>query len=163
MAVITAAGLTMQFGAQRALDALDVAVESGVTGLVGANGAGKTTFMSLVLGLRAPTSGTVEVLGFDPAHHGPELRARVGYGPERNVFPDEMPASDFVKHLAEVRGMPRTEARGRASDALWLVGLGEERFRPLGTMFYLMPPLVISDDELKGAVYALQQTIEEFC
>ncbi|MDF7798133.1 adenosylmethionine--8-amino-7-oxononanoate transaminase [Pontiellaceae bacterium B1224] len=36
-------------------------------------------------------------------------------------------------------------------------------FRPLGTMFYLMPPLIISDDELKGAVYALQQTIEEFC
>jgi adenosylmethionine-8-amino-7-oxononanoate aminotransferase len=36
-------------------------------------------------------------------------------------------------------------------------------FRPLGTMFYLMPPLVISDDELKGAVYALQQTIEDFC
>jgi adenosylmethionine-8-amino-7-oxononanoate aminotransferase len=36
-------------------------------------------------------------------------------------------------------------------------------FRPLGTMFYLMPPLVISDDELKAAVYALQQTIEEFC
>ncbi len=36
-------------------------------------------------------------------------------------------------------------------------------FRPLGTMFYLMPPLVITDDELKGAVYALQQTIEDFC
>lgn len=36
-------------------------------------------------------------------------------------------------------------------------------FRPLGTMFYLMPPLVISDDELKGAVYALQQVLEEFC
>ena len=132
--VITAEGLTMQFGQQRALDALDVVVESGVTGLVGANGAGKTTFMSLVLGLRPPTSGTVEVLGLDPARRGPELRALVGYGPERNVFPDEMPASDFVKHLAEVRGMPRTEARGRASDALWLVGLGEERFRPLGTM-----------------------------
>ncbi len=132
--VIVAEGLTMQFGQQRALDALDVIVESGVIGLVGANGAGKTTFMSLVLGLRPPTSGTVEVLGLDPTRHGPELRSLVGYGPERNVFPDEMPASDFVKHLAEVRGMPRTEARGRASDALWLVGLGEERFRPLGTM-----------------------------
>ncbi|NNJ71444.1 MAG: aminotransferase class III-fold pyridoxal phosphate-dependent enzyme, partial [Kiritimatiellales bacterium] len=36
-------------------------------------------------------------------------------------------------------------------------------FRPLGTMFYLMPPLVITDDELKGAIYALEQTIEEFC
>ncbi|MEI6890668.1 MAG: adenosylmethionine--8-amino-7-oxononanoate transaminase [Pontiella sp.] len=36
-------------------------------------------------------------------------------------------------------------------------------FRPLGTLFYLMPPLVISDDELKGSIYALQQTLEEFC
>ena len=134
VAIITAEGLTMQFGASRALDGLDVSVEPGVTGLVGANGAGKTTFMSIVLGLRAATAGTVEVLGLDPSRHGPELRSLVGYGPERNVFPDEMPASDFVKHLAEVRGMPRQEARGRASDALWLVGLGEERFRPLGTM-----------------------------
>lgn len=124
----------MQFGSHRALDALDVSVESGVTGLVGANGAGKTTFMSIVLGLRSATSGSVQVLGLDPSKSGAELRALVGYGPERNLFPDEMPASDFVKHLAEVRGMPRQEARGRASDALWLVGLGEERFRPLGTM-----------------------------
>ena len=124
----------MQFGALRALDALEVAVESGVTGLVGANGSGKTTFMSIVLGLRPATAGSVEVLGLDPTRHGPKLRALIGYGPERNLFPDEMPASDFVKHFAEVRGMPRTEARGRASDALWLVGLGEERFRPLGTM-----------------------------
>ena len=69
--MITASGLTMQFGSQRALDALDVDVESGVTGLVGANGAGKTTFMSIVLGLRPPTSGTVEVLGLDPRPPGP--------------------------------------------------------------------------------------------
>jgi ABC-2 type transport system ATP-binding protein len=134
VAVITARDLTMQFGSHRALDSLDVDIESGVTGLVGANGAGKTTFMSIVLGLRRPTAGSVQVLGLDPLERGAELRALVGYGPERNVFPDEMPASDFVKHLAEVRGMPGQEARGRASDALWLVGLGEERFRPLGTM-----------------------------
>ena len=124
----------MQFGSYRALDELDVVVEDGVTGLVGANGAGKTTLMSILLGLRTPTSGAVSVLGLDPATQGAELRSLVGYGPERNIFPDEMPASDFVKHFAEVRGMPRQEARGRASDALWLVGLGEERFRPLGTM-----------------------------
>jgi ABC-2 type transport system ATP-binding protein len=101
---------------------------------VGANGAGKTTFMSIVLGLRPPTSGSVEVLGFDPQHDGARLRSLLGYGPEHHILPDEMPASDFVKHLAEVRGMPRSEARGRASDALWLVGLGEERFRAMGTM-----------------------------
>src|SRR6056297_1211127 len=132
--VITATELTVQFGDQRALDALDVEVPNGVTGLVGANGAGKTTFMSIVLGLRPATSGDVAVLGFDPRREGAALRCLLGYGPEHHVLPDEMPASDFVKHLAEVRGMPRTEARGRASDALWLVGLGEERFRALGTM-----------------------------
>lgn len=124
----------MQFGAQHALDSLDVDVQSGVTGLVGANGAGKTTLMSLVLGLRVPTAGQTRVLGLDPRTKGAELRAQIGYGPERNVLPQDMPASDFVKHMAEVRGMPRNEARGRASDALWLVGLGEERARALGTM-----------------------------
>ena len=134
MAVITTSGLTMQFGSQRALDSLDLEVPAGVTGLVGANGAGKTTLMSIALGLRAPTSGQVTVLGLDPARDAAELRASVGYGPERNVLPEDMPASDFVKHLAEVKGMPKSEAKGRASDALWLVGLGEERFRALGTM-----------------------------
>lgn len=132
--VIAASGVSMLFGSHRALDTLTLEVPAGVTGLVGANGAGKTTLMSIVLGLRAPTEGTVSVLGLDPLTQGAELRANVGYGPERNVFPDDMAASDFVKHLAEVRGMPRSEARSRASDALWLVGLGEERFRALGTM-----------------------------
>ena len=124
----------MQFGAQRALDSLNLEVPSGVTGLVGANGAGKTTLMSIALGLRGQTSGSISVLGMDPAREAAQLRSVVGYGPERNVLPEDMPASDFVKHLSEVRGMPAGEAKGRASDALWLVGLGEERFRALGTM-----------------------------
>ena len=124
----------MQFPSTRALDVLDVSIPSGVTGLVGANGAGKTTLISLVLGLLTPTSGSISVLGLDPAHEGPELRAQIGYGPERNVFPDDLRAYDFVRHLAEVKGLPRDEARSRASDSLYLVGLGEERFRALGTM-----------------------------
>ena len=133
-AIIETRGLVMQFPSTRALDALDVSIPSGVTGLVGANGAGKTTLISLVLGLLAPTAGSINVLGLDPAHKGPELRAQIGYGPERNVFPDDLRAYDFVRHLAEVKGLPRDEARSRASDSLYLVGLGEERFRALGTM-----------------------------
>ncbi len=133
-AIIETRGLVMQFPSTRALDGLDVSIPSGVTGLVGANGAGKTTLISLVLGLLAPTSGSIDVLGLDPAHRGPELRAQIGYGPERNVFPDDLRAYDFVRHLAEVKGLPRDEARSRASDSLYLVGLGEERFRALGTM-----------------------------
>jgi len=132
--VIEARGLTMKFGSQRALDELDLSIPSGVTGLVGANGAGKTTLMSIVLGLRLPTAGTVEVLGMDSRSKGHVIRALVGYAPERNLLPEDMRAVDFVRHLSEVRGLPRDEARNRASDSLWLVGLGEERFRAIGTM-----------------------------
>ncbi len=134
MELITVSDLTMRFGEHHALDSVEFTVHSGVTGLVGANGAGKTTFMSIALGLRKPTQGSVQVLGLEPIGDGAKLRALVSYGPERNILPDEMPAVDFVKHLAEVRGMPRKEARNRASDVLWLVGLGEERFRTIGTM-----------------------------
>ena len=134
MELITVTNLTMRFGEHRALDDVGFSVQSGVTGLVGANGAGKTTFMSIALGLRKPTNGSVRVLGLEPVADGAKLRSLVSYGPERNILPDEMPAVDFVKHLAEVRGMPRKEARNRASDVLWLVGLGEERFRAIGTM-----------------------------
>ena len=132
--IVETSGLVMEFPGTRALDQLDLAVPSGVTGLVGANGAGKTTLISLILGLLRPTSGTIRVLGLDPTSQGPELRARIGYGPERNVLPDDLRAYDFVRHLAEVKGLPRDEARSRASDSLYLVGLGEERFRALGTM-----------------------------
>ena len=66
MELITVSGLTMQFGNHRALDNVDFTVHSGVTGLVGANGAGKTTFMSIALGLRKPTQGTIRVLALEP-------------------------------------------------------------------------------------------------
>ena len=132
--IASTTALTQRFGSTVALDAIDVQLHSGVTGLVGANGAGKTTLINALLGLRAPTSGSSTVLGLDPRSQGPALRTRVGFAPERDVLPDEMRAVDFVRHLAQVRGLPRSEARTRASDSLWLVGLGEERTRTLGTM-----------------------------
>jgi ABC-2 type transport system ATP-binding protein len=133
-AIIETSELVMQFPGTRALDSLDLSIPPGVTGLVGANGAGKTTLISLTLGLLKPTTGAISVLGLDPTENGPELRAQIGYGPERNVLPEDLRAYDFVRHLAEVKGLPRDEARSRASDSLYLVGLGEERFRALGTM-----------------------------
>lgn len=134
MAIVETRELTQRYGSITALESVDVRMEAGVTGLIGANGAGKTTLLHVMLGLLEPTSGSTTVLGFDPAAAGHRLRSMVGYAPERNVLPDEMRAVDFVRHLAEVQGLPRREARGRASDSLWIVGLGEERLRPLGTM-----------------------------
>ena len=132
--IVETSALTQRFSSTVALDALDVQMRPGVTGLVGANGAGKTTLLNALLGLRTPTLGSATVLGLDPISQGATLRAKVGFAPERDVLPDEMRAVDFVRHLAQVRGLPRSEARTRASDSLWLVGLGEERTRTLGTM-----------------------------
>ena len=132
--VVTASGLVKRWGATTALAGADVDVGPGITGLLGSNGAGKTTLIRMLLGLHPPDAGTLQVLGLDPTRAGSEVRARVGYAPEHDALPADMRAHDLVRHMAEVHGLPRREAVSRASDALWHVGLGEERFRPVGTM-----------------------------
>jgi ABC-2 type transport system ATP-binding protein len=132
--VISARGVVKRYGRTVALAGLDADIGPGITGLLGSNGAGKTTFISLVLGLRSRNDGELSVLGRDPETAGIEVRSRVGYAPEHHDLPSELAASDFVRHLAEMHLVPRRAAVQRANDALWLVGLGEERFRPVGTM-----------------------------
>ncbi len=132
-AVLRAEGLTKTFGAVRALDALDVEVPAGRIGLVGANGAGKTTFFRLVLGLIKPTSGRVEVLGRPVAADPVGVRMSLGYMPEHDSLPGDQTAADVVATLGELSGLPARAARQRASDVLNLVGLDEERFRPIAT------------------------------
>jgi ABC-2 type transport system ATP-binding protein len=82
--------------------------------------------------LLAPTSGTVRVLGLDPADNAAAIRARVGYMPEHDCLPPDLVAAEFVTHMARMSGLPRTAARERASEALRHVGLYEERYRQIG-------------------------------
>ena len=132
--VVTVDAVTKRWGHLLALDDVTVAVPPGVTGLLGANGAGKTTLLGLVLGFHRPDAGTVKVLGRDPSTVGPEVRARVGYAPEHDALPPDVRAQDLVRHVAELHGIPRRHAVLRASEALGFVGLGEERFRDVGTL-----------------------------
>jgi len=132
--VVRTAGVVKRWGSTTALSGASVVVGPGVTGLLGANGAGKTTLLGMLLGLHRPDEGRIEVLGLDPVTAGPEVRARVGYSPEHHLLPPDVRAYDLVRHVAEIHGLPHREANGRASDALFQVGLGEERFRPIGTM-----------------------------
>jgi ABC-2 type transport system ATP-binding protein len=126
--------VTKRWSATPALSGASFTVGDGVTGLLGANGAGKTTLLGLILGLHRPDSGSITVFGRDPWLAGAEVRMRLGYAPEHDALPPDVAAHDVVRHLAELHGLPRREATSRASDALWEVGLGEERFRPVGTM-----------------------------
>ncbi len=131
-AILEITGLTHDYGEVVALRDLTLEVPAGVTGLVGANGAGKTTMLRLMLGLLHPTAGSMQVLGHDPQREPLEVRTRIGYMPEGDCLPKDQTAADFVSYTAQLAGIPPREARRRASETLFLVGLAEERFRFLG-------------------------------
>lgn len=76
-------GLSKRYGRETALDAIDLRVPEGaVYVLVGANGAGKSTTLKVLMNLERPSAGAAEILGFDTTRRGPEARAQVGYVPE---------------------------------------------------------------------------------
>jgi ABC-2 type transport system ATP-binding protein len=132
MSLIAARGLTHRYpGNITALDALTLDVEPGIIGLVGANGAGKSTFLKILLGLLTPTSGEASVLGLDVRRDGTKIRALVGYLPEHDSLPPDVSATDFVTHMGRMSGLPASAARERAADVLRHCGLYEERYRPI--------------------------------
>jgi ABC-2 type transport system ATP-binding protein len=130
--LVRARNLSKRYGSVRALDDVSFEIGEGITGLLGSNGAGKTTSLKLSIGLIEPDGGSVEVLGSD-TRGSPEFRARIGYSPEHDCLPGAVSAAEFLAYMAEISGLPRTAARLRASDVLRHVGLFEERYRPMGT------------------------------
>lgn len=131
-AIVSIHALTHRFGSVTALSDVTLEITPGVTGLVGANGAGKTTMLRALLGLVHPSSGSVTVMGHDAAIDPIAVRGVVGYMPEGACLPKDQTAADFVAFSAELAGVPPKDARRRASETLYLVGLEEERFRFLG-------------------------------
>ena len=131
-ALMTLSGVTKRYGSTVALHEVDVAVEEGITGLLGENGAGKSTMIKILLGLIPPNAGTVRVLGQDVLR-SPLVRSRLGYMPEHECLPVEAPAAEFLSHMAEVSGLPGARGRMRAADTLRHVGLFESRHRPMRT------------------------------
>ena len=129
--LLEAKQLTKSYGETVALESVDFQVHEGITGLLGPNGAGKSTAIKLFLGLTRPTSGGAEVLG-QLAYNSVEVRARLGYMPEHDCLPSSVTASEFLSHMAQVSGLPPSQARTRAADILRHVGLAEERYRPIG-------------------------------
>ena len=133
MPLIVLRGLTKRYPrGVTALDGLTLDLEPGVIGLVGANGAGKSTLLKILLGLVEPTSGVAEVMGMDVRVQGTAIRQFVGYMPESDCLPPETSATDFVSHMAQMSGLPRSAARERTAEVLRHVGLYEERYRAIG-------------------------------
>ena len=133
MPLLSARDVTKRYPGVLALDSLSLTLEPGIIGLVGANGAGKSTFIRILLGLLAPTSGSVEVLGIDALTHPLEVRKFIGYLPEHDCLPIDVSAADFVTHMGRMSGLPTSAARERAAETLRHVGLHEERYRLIGS------------------------------
>ncbi|MCB2222598.1 MAG: ABC transporter ATP-binding protein [Actinobacteria bacterium] len=130
--IVVTRGLHFAYGDIVALSGVDLEVPEGRIGLVGANGAGKTTLLRILLGILPAAQGRVEVLGNPVPERTLAVRSLVGYMPEGQCLPPDQTASDFLIYAAELGGLPLRAARQRASDVLTIVGLHEERFRPMG-------------------------------
>ncbi len=129
--LLTAENLTKHYKDVVALDDVSLGISEGITGILGENGAGKSTAIKIFLGLVHPTSGSATILGQD-ASESVVVRSRLGYMPEHDCLPTTVSAAEFLTHMAEVSGLPPSRARTRAADTLRHAGLFEERYRAMG-------------------------------
>src|SRR5688500_13570576 len=129
--LLVADRLRKQYRNVQALNNVSFNIYDGITGILGENGAGKSTAIKTCLGLIRPTSGAALVLGQD-AFENIAVRSRLGYMPEHDCLPSQVSAAEFLTHMAEASGLPPSSARTRAADTLRHTGLFEERYRPIG-------------------------------
>jgi len=129
--LVAADNLTKHYKDVVALNGVSFGIFDGITGILGENGAGKSTAIKIFLGLLKPTSGTAIVFGED-ASESVAVRSKIGYMPEHDCLPSGVSAAEFLTHMAEVSGLPPSRARTRAADTLRHAGLFEERYRAIG-------------------------------
>lgn len=161
---VEAVELSRRFGPHLALDRLNLSVEPGETfGLLGSNGAGKTTFIRLVTGFLVPTSGSVRVDSFSPVEHPDEVHARLGYVPETSHLYPELRVIDFLRFAGGARCLGGERLEAAIDETLEHFDLGGVRRRLIGNLskgfqqrvslsqaFLHDPELVIVDEPTSG-------------
>lgn len=124
--LIQARGLVKRFGGFTAVDAIDVAVRAGEAfGFLGPNGAGKSSTMRMIGCVSPPSGGELHILGMDPVHDGPAIRARLGVCPQLDTLDPELTVRENLITYARYFGISRRVARHRAAELLDFVQLGE--------------------------------------
>ena len=126
--------LTRDFESVRALDNLSLEIPPGIIfGFLGPNGAGKTTTIRLLLGLLEPTSGRVQVLGFNPQTQADQIRTHTGALLEHTGIYEQMSVEDNLEFYARAFRMPETERKARIQELLTHMGLWDRRKDRAGT------------------------------
>lgn len=118
--------LTRRFGDLVAVDSLDLRIEHGsFFGLLGSNGAGKSTTIKMLTTLLPPTSGWARVVGFDVVRQARQVRRRIGYVPQLLSADSGLTGRENLLLSAKLYGVPRAQRAARADEALAFMGLSE--------------------------------------
>jgi ABC-2 type transport system ATP-binding protein len=167
---VEADALTRRFGETLALDGVSLTIAPGEAfGLLGANGAGKTTFIRCLTGALLPSGGDVRVDGFSPLRDPAAVRARLGFVPETSRLYPELRVRGFLRFAAGARGLAGETREHAVERVIESFALGEVAKRLIGHLskgfqqrvslaqaFVADPQLVIVD-EPTGGLDPLQQ------
>lgn len=124
--LITAHGLTKRFGDFVAVDGIDVEVRRGEAfGFLGPNGAGKSSTMRMIGCVSPPSSGTLRILGMDPATDGSRIRGRLGVVPQRDTLDEELTVRENILVYGRYFGLSRQMVRQRADELLEFAQLSD--------------------------------------
>lgn len=116
---IAVRGLRKLYGDKPAVDGLDLTVPRGCFfGFLGPNGAGKTTTIRMLVGLTAPTSGTIELLGMPMPERALEIKRRIGLVPDESLLFDRLTGREFLEFVGRMYGLPRALAAERGGELL---------------------------------------------
>ena len=125
--------LTKKFGSKTAVNVLNITLTNGVYGLLGANGAGKTTFMRLLCNIQNPTSGTILLNGKNIMGLGEKYRNLLGYLPQNFGYYPDFSAYDFLLYISALKGLDEKLARKRSKELLEAVDLSRDSRRKIKT------------------------------
>ena len=119
--------VTKKYNNTNVVDHLNLQISSGeIIGLIGHNGAGKSTTLKMIAGLVEPTSGRVKVMGHDMQRESIKVKGRIGYLPEESSLYEAMTARQYLSFFSELYQMPRLKARQRIDELLNSLGLAEK-------------------------------------
>ena len=132
---IVAEGLTKSFPGVRAVDALSFDVGAGeIFGLVGPDGAGKTTALRMLAGIMPPDAGGATVAGFDVVHDPEGAKHALSYMPQRFGLYEDLTVDENIRFYADLFGVRKTEREGRSMELLQAAGMSEFRKRLAGKL-----------------------------
>jgi len=162
--VIEIQELYKYYGDRRAIGPLTTSIAQGeVVGLLGLNGAGKTTTLRVLACDLLPTSGSVRVAGFDVVERPDEVRAKVGYLPDRPPLYDDMTVREYLSYAARLRNVPTGNVKKRVADVEELTEIGDVANQLIGSLSHGFkqrvgiaqaivhgPELVVLDEPISG-------------